>query len=206
MNVRVRVRILFILAVSLSLSTIACLHDQTLSEPKSADAVDRKLSRFAFIEEGRLAALIISTQATIRREGEKYMPLEIAIANKRAGELSIGRESFTLIDEKGNRYPVAEPRELIESYPHLDQDRQRFSELFPLISTRFSAFNQISSKLLPTRAGRPVQDLTSLPNSGVMVDFLYFPMPSTGLAGHRFELFLDTPELENPLFVSFVVP
>ena len=45
-----------------------------------------------------------------------------------------------------------------------------------------------------------------MPRFGVIIDFLYFPMPSTGLKGHRFELFLDTPELEDPLFVRFVVP
>ena len=206
MDTKLRPGILIGLVVMLSFSAVSCLRDQTLTETKPAESVDRKLSRFAFIEEGRLAAFIISTQATIHREGEKYMPLEISVANKRAGEMSIGRESFILIDEEGNRYPVAEPRELIDGYPHLDQDRQRFSELFGLTSTRFSAYIQISSKLLPTRSGRPVQDVTTLPTSGVMVDFLYFPMPPGGLKGHRFELFLDTPELDDSLFVSFVVP
>ena len=108
MNTKLRPGILIGLVVMLSFSAVSCLRDQTLAEPKSADSVDRKLSRFAFIEEGRIAAFIISTQATIHREGEKYMPLEISVANKRAGEMSIGREKISeVISATSGTSPVS---------------------------------------------------------------------------------------------------
>jgi hypothetical protein len=192
--------------VLVSLAGTACLRHETIESEMPAERVDRKLSRFAFLEDGRLAAFVVSTQATMFREKEKYIPLEFCIANRDLNELSIVRESFTLVDEEGNRYPVAQPKELLDGYPHLDQDRQRFSELYGLVSTRFSAFNQYPSKLTPTRSGRPVQDETDVPKFGVAIDFLYFPTPPTGVRGKRFELFLDTPQLEDPLFVRFTVP
>lgn len=183
-----------------------CLKQQRVETSVPEDRLDTKLSKFAFIEDGRLAAFIVSTQATVFRENERYIPIEFCIANRTLDELAIRRESFTLVDEEGNRYPVVEPRELLDGYSFLDQDRQRFSELFSLVSTRFSAFDAFPSKLSPTRSGRPVQDLTSVPRLGVAIDFLYFPAPKTGVRGHRFELFLDAPQLEDPLFVRFRVP
>jgi hypothetical protein len=34
---------------------------------------------------------------------------------------------------------------------------------------------------------------------------LYFPMPATGLLGHKFELAMTAPELTEPIFVKFEV-
>jgi hypothetical protein len=191
--------------IGLTVLAASCLRQQQLENQPSPD-VDRKLSLFSFIEDGDIAALIVSTRATTQREKADYMPLEICIANRGLKKMSLTRESFTLLDEKGNRYPAANPSELLKDYPYLDFDRKRFSELFGLVSTRFSAFELFPSKFSPTRGGRLIQDRVEIPRSGVLFDFLYFPMPVTGLKGHRFELFLDTPELEDPLFVKFTVP
>ena len=67
------------------------------------------------------------------------------------------------------------------------------------------------SKLSPTRLfGRPgqpatVTDTVSLPRYGYMLDMLYFPTPTTGIKGHRFELTMSTAELTDPIFVKFEV-
>ena len=50
-----------------------------------------------------------------------------------------------------------------------------------------------------------VRDLVALPRFGYMLDMLYFPAPSTGVKGHTFELFLQAPELPDPVFVRFEV-
>ena len=34
---------------------------------------------------------------------------------------------------------------------------------------------------------------------------IYFPRPETGVLGQRFELFLDTEELEDPVFLKFKI-
>ena len=34
---------------------------------------------------------------------------------------------------------------------------------------------------------------------------LYFPMPATGLLGHKFELVMTAPELTDAIFVKFEV-
>jgi len=177
---------------------------------QETSGLDRKLSTFAYIEEGDLLTLIVDTKATRYREKTAYFPLEIAIANNGLRQLALTRESFTLIDEAGNRYPAASPKELIEGYEFLDLDRNQLAELNGIIFNKFAAFHKYPSMFSPTRNysfGRSnlVRDLVSLPKFGYTVDFLYFPTPPGGIRDQRFELFMDSPDLEDPVFVKFEV-
>ena len=74
--------------------------------------LDKKLSTFAYIEEGDILTLIVDTRPARDKDGGPYMPLEIAIANHGLRKLALTLESFTLLDKEGNRYPAASPREL----------------------------------------------------------------------------------------------
>ncbi len=177
---------------------------------QETDALDRKLSTFAYIEEGDLMTLIVDTKATRYRENSPYIPLEIAIANNGLRQIALTRESFTLIDEEGNRYPAASPRELIEGYEFLDLDRNQLSELDGIIFNKFAAFSRYPSMFSPTRGhsfGRSnlVRDLVSLPRFGYLLDFIYFPYPKNGLLGKRFVLFVHSQQLEDPVFIKFEV-
>ena len=88
-----------------------------------APSVDRKLSTFAYIEEGKLATFVVDTRATRYRGQDAYIPIEIAIGNTGVKQLTLTRESFTLVDDKGDRYPCASPKELLDNYDYLDLDR-----------------------------------------------------------------------------------
>src|SRR4029434_6833154 len=112
----------FPLIPMLLLALTACASRQPMTGQPAGD-VDRKLSTFAFIEEGKIATLIVDTRPTRYRDGESYVPIEIAIANRGVKQLTLTRESFTLADENGNRYPCASPKELLASYDFLDLDR-----------------------------------------------------------------------------------
>jgi len=67
------------------------------------------------------------------------------------------------------------------------------------------------SNFSPTRfSSRPgesrvVIDSLELPKFGYLLDMLYFPMPATGLLGHKFELTMTAPELTESIFVKFEV-
>ena len=66
------------------------------------------------------------------------------------------------------------------------------------------------SNFSPTRAlsvggTNIVRDLVSLPKHGFLIDFIYFPAPATGIRDQPFELFVDSPDLETPVFVKFEV-
>ena len=186
-----------------------CAARQPMRGQEASD-LDRKLSTYAFIEEGDLATVIVGTRATRYREETAYIPLELCISNNGLKRLILTRESFTLIDEEGNRYPAASPRELMEGYEFLDHDRERLAELNEIIFNKFAAYTRYGSKFSPTHGasvGREnlVRDLVSLPKFGYILDFIYFPAPQTGLKGHRFELFVESPDLPDPVFVKFIV-
>ena len=136
----------------LTLSTVlaaACATRQPMTGQPAPD-VDRKLSTFAYIEEGKIATFIVDTRPTRYRENEPYVPVEIAIANRGLPKLSLTRESFTLADENGNRYPCASPKELLAGYEFLDLDRN-LAELNELVFNRFGAMTEYPSKFSPTR-------------------------------------------------------
>ncbi len=170
-----------------------------------ARGLDRKLSTFAFIEQGDLVTLIVDTRSTRYRADQPYIPLEICIANNGLKKLALTRESFTLIDDANNRYPAAGPRELMEGYEFLDFDR-KLNELEAIVFNKFAAYTRYGSNFSPTRTRTGiVRDLVALPRFGYMIDYLYFPMPVDGITGKTFELFVDSPDLPDPVFVRFLV-
>jgi hypothetical protein len=173
--------------------------------------LDRKLSTFAWIEEGKLVSFVVGTRPTRYREEGGYVPLEICIANKGLKKITLTRESFTLRDEDGTAYPCAGPRELIEKYEFLDLDRT-LAELREIIFNRFGAYVQYPCRFSPTRGGPAtvldstiVKDTVVIPQYGYVVDYIYFPRPAAGVVGKRFELFMKAPELPDPIFVKFAV-
>lgn len=178
---------------------------------QEANALDRKLSTFVWIEEGNIASLLVGTRATRYREKDAYVPIEISVANTGLKQLTLTRESFVLVDADGNRYPAAGPKELLEGYEFLDLDRS-LQDIEGVTFNRFATYTIYPSKFSPTRRGprRPgesslVRDSITLPKFGYLIDFLYFPKPAAGVMGRRFELFMSAPELENPVFVKFEV-
>ena len=197
-----------------ALASLGCPARQPI-RGQATSGLDRKLSTFAFIEEGEVLSFIVGTRAARYREKSAYMPLEICIGNRGLRKLTLTRESFTLVDEEGNRYPVASPRELMEGYEFLDFDRQSLAELDGIIFNKFATFTRYPSKFSPTRTSNPgrtlsgaselVRDRVALPRFGYLLDFIYFPLPQTGLLNRRFELFLESPDLEDPVFVTFIV-
>lgn len=187
----------------LLLVTAGCARSELRGQQVSG--LDRKLSTFTYIEQGELVTFIVSTKATRYRDDSPYVPIEIAVANNGLKRLQLTRESFTLVDEQGNRYPAATPRELIEEYRFLDFDR-RLQEIYSVTFNKFAALTRYPSNFSPERAGGAlVRDLVSLPRFGYFIDFLYFPRPEAGVLDQRFELFMDSPDLPDPVFVKFMV-
>jgi hypothetical protein len=175
-----------------------------------APKVDRKLSTFAYIEEGKLVTFIVDTRATRYREKDNYIPIEIAIMNMGVKQLTLTRESFTLVDDKGNRYPCASPKELLDNYDFLDLDRD-LEELEGIIYNRVGALTRYPCNFSPThfavREGqsRVVIDRIQVPKFGYVLDLIYFPMPATGIKDRTFELAMTAPELTDAIFVKFQV-
>ena len=170
---------------------------------------DKKLSTYAYIEEGDIVTLIVDTLPARDKDGSDFVPFQIAIANTGTRVLALTLESFTLIDKDGNRYPAANARELLEGYDMLNFDRN-LGELRGIVYNKFATLQAYPSNFSPTQTAEiavdsVVRDLVALPKHGYFIDFIYFPMPKTGIRDQPFELFVESPNLEDPVFVKFEV-
>ena len=71
---------------------------------------------------------------------------------------------------------------------------------------RFAALQNYPSQFTPIpNQASVVRDRMSLPKHGYLLDLIYFPAPATGVRDQPFELHVDAPELEDPVFVKFEV-
>ena len=196
-----------LVAILVLVGTASCVTHQRSAADVSG--LDYKLSTFAFMEEGDLVTFIVDTRASGIREKDPYFPLEISVANRGLKNLTLTRESFILIDEEGNRYNVASPRDLMQGYEHLDPD-QLLAEVEGIVFNKFANFQRYPAVFSPTRLSSgaqitTVQEKVVLPKWGYFIDFIYFPVPSTGLQDKRFELHMEAPELPHTIFVKFIV-
>jgi hypothetical protein len=193
-------------------ASVSCQSSQRI-QPTAAPDVDPTLGPSTYIEDGELVTFIVNVLPARYRENDGYMPLEFSVANKGVKRMVIARESFELRDEAGNRYPAAGPAELLENYEYLDLDREpTLAQLGGLISDRYAAYQFYPSSFSPTRADQRfkegqqvIRDIMTLPRHGFMLDWLYFPTPVTGVKGKKFELFLTSRDLPEPVFVKFIV-
>lgn len=184
-----------------ALAATACLREPGATDPRGPDP---KLGLSTYIEEGRLVALAVSVRAASFRSSERYLPLEVAVANKGLERISLTPESFTLVDAAGRRFAAVGQRELSAGYPNPDLDR-RFSEAGALFERRFPAYARMPSNMTPGFDDGVARDHVFLPRFGTMSDFLYFPRPDVDASRDALELVLTSPELREPVFVRFIV-
>jgi hypothetical protein len=168
--------------------------------------LDPKLAQATWIEEGSQVALIVSTRAARYRMKQPFLPLEIAVVNRGLEGMTLTRESFTLVDARGNRYPMAGRNELAEGYGgSTDLDRRNFSEATPIVLGKYQAYSYVRSNFTPGFDDSIAIDRIALPRFSYILDFVYFPKPPGFVEGEPLELLLSAPELENPVFVRFTV-
>ncbi|MCU0225780.1 MAG: hypothetical protein MUF27_17305 [Acidobacteria bacterium] len=172
-----------------------------------------RLNRFTYIEEGKLVALAADTEAAIQREKQKFIPIGVGIANLGLDKaLTLGRESFTLVDDQGKKYSLATVQEA-RSLAGLQIFDVKLSENFVgVLDTRFITFPDVPMVFFPVQSTEPqysrrgiVRDRVELPLRTWAWDILYFPHPEGKLKGRKYELWLDAPELKEPIFVRFAV-
>jgi hypothetical protein len=172
----------------------------------ASGSLDPTLAHSTWIEDGEQVALIVSTKATRYRLKLAYVPIEVAVVNRGVKSLSLTRESFTLIDVRGRRYPLAGLKELGAGYRgSVDLDRRNFTEAAPIVLGKYQSFTRIPSNFSPGFDNSIALDRVFLPRFSFLLDFLYFPKPEGYAEGEPLELQLAAPELENVIFVRFTV-
>ena len=205
----------FVTSLGLTAMITACATTTSRRADEAGDeaSLSFRASTFVFIEYCDLATVAVGTRAARYRDNDDFMPVEISVANENVRRLVVTRESFTLIDEDGNRYAVADARDLRRGYRFLDMDRTTLSELPDVTSSTFDAFRPFPSKFTPTFDAIPpdrltlvaVRDTVILTRLSYLVDYIYFPKPVGGITGHRFDLVFKSLSIPDSVRVTFAV-
>jgi hypothetical protein len=175
--------------------------------PRTDPSISRKLTAYSYIEEGKLILFVVGVEAAIYRLDAEYVPLLVAVGNRKVPEaLQFTRESFYLMDPEGNRTRLASVSEITSRYMLQTMD-QRILSSRGFLEVKFDFYTEVFAQFFPNPSGTGVaQDRVGVPRSTWFQDILYFPMPEGGLRERRFDLFMDVPQLEDPVFVTFEVP
>ncbi|MDQ7005959.1 MAG: hypothetical protein Q9Q40_01880 [Acidobacteriota bacterium] len=163
-----------------------------------------RLTPFTYLEEGRLIAFAVDTEAARQREKDLLIPFGIGVTNLGLKSLSLSRESFTLIDDAGRRYGMVSLQEMRAAVVAPDFDVKVSRDFFGIWKTRNRPWPRVASSFFPlARSRRLVQDRVQLHRHAWMSDLVYFSHPEGRLVGRVYEMWIDAPELPEPTFVKF---
>ena len=154
-------------------------------------------------EEGDLAFFAVNAYLARLSLKEDLLPLEIAVANKALDRLTVAPELIILRDENGKRWPVAAAQESagrslqskfarnLQPVPFLDTIRLRFSAYQPLPATYgFRPGDYVMTRTVEMRKKTWIYAQ------------IWFPNPGGELKGKQFEVWLNSPELPDPIFTT----
>ncbi len=154
---------------------------------------------------GPVTVVVDSYPASLRAEAD-YIPLHVAVGLKSgAPDVTVTRETFTLIDSRGNRVPAAGPIEIRENYGMVAFDASLMRIRPLVVGQQFTGSLPLRSNFYPDSRGiGVVQDAVHLGPYTWFHDVFYFPRPSAGLDG-VLRLRLEGGGLEEPIEVKFRV-
>jgi hypothetical protein len=181
-------------------STLACAGSR-VAEPIGGPSAT--LGPGVYFEEGNLVFFAVNAHLARFHLDEDLMPLEIAVANKGLEVLTVGPEAITLRDREGNTWPVASPEESRGESVRSSVDRGLMPVPFDqAVGQRFPAFRNLPSTFGLRGGNRTMSRTVDLPRHTWTASQVWFPNPGGELKGKVFEVWLDAPELPEPVFTT----
>jgi len=200
---RVRTLLLFlVLPLLLLLPACAGAHKGS----SSTSGLSSKLTPFTYYDEGKLLFIGADTRAAEYIKDESIFPLGIAVTNKTLGILTVDRESFTIEDEDGNRYPLASYEEYRSGYSRSNTDDRLADNFVEAMRGRFATFTPETLSLFPnTGSARNVTETKQIGRRRFAMGYVYFPVPATGLHDKTLRLLFRVKEYPDTFVVRFSV-
>ncbi len=151
---------------------------------------------------GRVTLVVDAFPASFEGK-ENYVPLRIAMAmTDKGAPLTIGPESFTLIDADGGSMPVASYPAFAKGYGRRVSDETLFSRYPMQLDARTVGLRRLESSFFPAPGRETRTGAVQLAPFTWFQDVLYFPRPVAGLDG-LMTLRLTAKGLDSPIEVRF---
>jgi len=202
---RFRVAGSIVLLGLLSLVTAACVTGgrSAITGVDQGTRVSPSLARGMYYEEGRLVFFGVNSGLAQFRLKDDLLPLEIAVGNKSLKRLTVGPEGITLreVGQGGRAWPMATPSETVSGNLRSQFDRN----LQPVSFLEVVRLQLAGMKYIPTTFGlRPgnyeMSRTATLTSNTWTFSQVWFPNPGGELKGKLYEVWLEAPELEEPVF------
>lgn len=202
-----------VLAAAAVLPAVLALSCASAQKLPQEPGLNPRLTPTSYLEEGKLVALAVDTEAAAWREDQPFIPLPVSVLNKDLMRITLTRESFTLVDENKNRYSMATVNEGRSIGPLVSIDWRMSARFFDVISSSYATWTYQPAVFFPNAMSSPdyarrgiLRDRVELAKWSWMADILYFPHPKGPVRDHKFELWVSTPELKEPIFIRFHIP
>lgn len=156
-----------------------------------------------FYEEGDLVFLGVNVHIARFSLDADLLPVEIAVANKGIEQLRVSPEHITLRSPDGKSWPMASPEESAGSSLRSEFDRKLMPVPFrDIVELRFPNYTHIPSTFGLRGGNRTMTRTVEMRRNTWTLAQIWFPNPGGELKGKLFEIWLDSPELPEPVFTT----
>lgn len=198
--------LLTLIAVSTVVLVLSACASSAGRSPADAEKLSAKLTPFTYYDEGDLAFIGADTRAAQYIKDESMFPVGIAIVNKTLKSMTISRESFTLEDGQGKRYPLVSYEEFRASYRRSNTDDRLSDNFVESMIGRFINFSRTPLRLFPnTGSNNNVRNETEIARRQMALGYVYFPVPEGGVHQRTFRLLVKMKEFPETFVVRFKV-
>jgi len=156
-----------------------------------------------FYEEGKLVFLGVNVHIARFSLDADPLPVEIAIANKGIELLSVSPEHITLRSRDGDAWPMASEEESAGSSLRSEFDRNLMPVPFAdAVKLRFPNYRHMPSTFGLRGGNRSMTRAVEMRRHTWTLTQIWFPNPGGELKGKLYEVWLDSPELPEPVFTT----
>ena len=156
-----------------------------------------------FYEEGKLVFLGVNVHIARFSLDADPLPVEIAIANKGIEQLSVSPEHITLRSLDGKAWPVASAEESAGSSLRSSFDRKLMPVPFvDIVKLRFPNYKYMPSTFGLRGGNLSMTRAVDMRRNTWTLAQIWFPNPGGELKGKLYEVWLDSPELPEPVFTT----
>jgi hypothetical protein len=157
-----------------------------------------------FFTEGKLVFFSVNAHLARFRLKDDLIPFEIAVANKGLQNLTVGPEMITLREPKGgSAWPVASLTESLGQSTRTTFDRKLMPvPLLDVVRLRFAGYKPVPATYGFRPGDYAMTRTVEMTKHRWMYAQIWFPNPGGDLKGKIYEVWLDAPELSDPVFVT----
>lgn len=183
-----------------------CVLSRSESRTSAAPGALQTLTPFTYYEDGKLVFLSVNVYPARLHRDDEWIPLEIGVANRGMERLTVNvEEGLRLRDLAGHEWPTAsfERTAKLRLRDLFDRQADPFV-LRDILKHRLAVYQYVAPNFGFREQDVSFSRVVRLAKRSYTTGLILIANPQTQARGARFELWLEAPELKDPIFVPFI--